>query len=87
MCKPALSLSYSVKYDGVLGRSLGLPESIVSASGDSQWTAGRISRLLQAKLDYVDHSYGELVRTISSRVTAVKKKAMIQIDEIAAALR
>jgi len=34
---PAISLSYSVKYQGIIGNDLGLNELVVDAKGDDRW--------------------------------------------------
>ena len=85
--KPAVSLAYSVKYDGIIGKDLRLPELVIPASGDARWDRGEISSSVDERLDYIAGNYGQLTSAIMEGVAALKKKAMIQIDQIAANLR
>ncbi|MCX6251120.1 MAG: polysaccharide pyruvyl transferase family protein [Bacteroidetes bacterium] len=82
MGKPAIALSYSVKYDGVIGKDLGLSNLIIEAKGDSCWNPGSISDLVDDKVNYIDNNYSQLSKFIHERAGVLKEKALIQIDEI-----
>jgi colanic acid/amylovoran biosynthesis protein len=82
MGKPAISLSYSVKYNGILGKDLGLEELVIEAKGDAHWNSGNISELINEKIDYIEMNYFNLTMFIREKVIRLKEKALIQIDDI-----
>lgn len=83
MLKPAISLSYSVKYKGVIGENLGMPDLIVEAKSDVLWGSGEIIELVMEKVDYVLTNYDEIISRIGIGVEKNKKLAMIQIEYVA----
>ncbi|RLL88082.1 hypothetical protein BG32_01990 [Mesotoga sp. HF07.pep.5.2.highcov] len=84
MGKPAISLSYSVKYRGVIGEGLGMKDLVIEARGDDLWESGKIVDLVMDKVDYVLSNYDSLVSRIKPAVEKNKKLAMGQIEDIAA---
>ena len=82
MGKPSVSLSYSVKYNGIIGMDLGFNELIIEANGDGRWGQGEISSAVDHKLDYIDNHYTDLLEDIQNRTINLKEKAMIQIHDI-----
>ncbi len=87
MGKPAISLSYSVKYKGVIGEGLGMKDLIIEARGDDLWESGKIVDLVMDKVDYVLSNYDFLVSRIKPAVEENKKLAMDQIEDIANKLK
>lgn len=87
MGKPAISLSYSVKYKGVIGEGLGMKDLIIEARGDALWESGKIVNLVHDKVDYVLSNYDSLVSRIKPAVEENKKLAMSQIEDIASKLK
>lgn len=83
MGKPAISLSYSVKYRGVIGEGLGMKDLVIEARGDDLWESGKIVDLVMDKVDYVLCNYDSLVSRIKPAVEENKKLAMSQIEDIA----
>ena len=83
MGKPAISLSYSVKYRGVIGEGLGMKDLVIEARGDDLWESGKIVDLVMDKVDYVLSNYDSLVSRIKPAVEENKKLAMSQIEDIA----
>lgn len=83
MGKPAISLSYSIKYDGIIGKELGFPELVIKADTPKLWQSGEIVNLVLDKVDYVMGRYHILKRKIQKHVEIQKKKALIQIEDIA----
>lgn len=73
--RPAISLSYSAKYDGVIGRGLGRGDLIVEADDDRLWESGRIAELVAEKTDYLLTHYGRLCGEIAERVAATRRTA------------
>lgn len=87
MGKPAISLSYSVKYKGVIGEGLGMNDLVIEAKGDDLWKSGKIADLVLEKVDYVFSNYDSLVSRIKPAVEENKKLAMAQIEDIARRLK
>lgn len=87
MGKPAISLSYSIKYKGVIGEGLGMNDLVIEAKGDDLWKSGKIVDLVLDKVDYVLANYESLVERIKPAVEENKKLAMAQIEDIARRLR
>ena len=85
--KPAISLSYSVKYKGVIGEGLGMKDLIIEARGDDLWESGKILNLVREKVEYVFSNYDSLVSRIKPAVEENKKLAMGQIEDIAARIK
>jgi len=84
MGKPALSLSYSVKYKGVIGDGLGFNNLIIEAKGDELWESGKIEQMTKEKIDYIIYNYDDLIKRIKPAVERNKRMAMKQIEEVAA---
>lgn len=75
MGKPAISLSYSKKYQGIIGTMLGRSDLIIEANDPQLWARGDIVRQTLAKADYVVANEDRLRSEI---VTAVdRQKAII----------
>ena len=87
MGKPAISLSYSVKYKGVIGEGLGMNDLVIESKGDDLWKSGKIVDLVLEKVDYVLANYESLVERINPAVEENKKLAMAQIEDIARRLK
>ena len=83
MLKPAISLSYSVKYKGVIGENLGMPDLIIESKSDVLWGSGELVELVMNKVDYVLMNYDEIISRISIGVDRNKKLAMVQIEYVA----
>ena len=83
MLKPAISLSYSVKYKGVIGENLGMPDLIIEAKSDVLWSSGNLVELVMNKVDYVLMNYDEIISRIDIGVEKNKKLAMTQIEYVA----
>lgn len=63
MGKPAISLAYSIKYDGVIGDGLSIPELIIEKN-ESNWTSFQLCKLLMEKIDMIESSYEDIVEKI-----------------------
>ena len=73
--RPAIALSYSAKYEGVIGRGLGRSDLIIEANDDKLWESGRIVELVADKTNYVLTRYDHLCHEIVERVTAARQQA------------
>lgn len=83
MLKPAIALSYSVKYEGVISENLGIPDLIIEAKSDILWSSDEIVELVMNKVDYVLMNYDEITSRIGIGVEKNKKLAMVQIKYVA----
>ena len=83
MLKPAISLSYSVKYQGVIGENLGMPDLIIESKSDVIWSSGEIVELVMEKVEYVLRNYDDIVSRIDVGMEKNKKLAMSQIEYVA----
>lgn len=76
MGRPALSLSYSIKYAGVIGRSIGRDDLIIEADEEVLWESGRIVEMVEQRCDYIFSNYTQLCSRISERIE--EQKALIE---------
>jgi colanic acid/amylovoran biosynthesis protein len=79
MGRSALSLSYSVKYGGVIGDSFGRQDLVLPcAKGqipDSDWSDGSLAERILAKVDYILANRVRLEREIKEAVARQKELA------------
>lgn len=87
MLKPAISLSYSVKYRGVIGEGLGMKDLVIEAKGGDLWESGDIVDMVMDRVDYVLNNYDRLIERIKPAVEESKRMAMAQIEDIAKKLK
>ena len=87
MLKPAISLSYSVKYRGVIGEGLGMKDLVIEAKGDELWKSGNIVDMVVDRIDYVLNNYDSLVERIKPAVEESRRMAMVQIEDVAKKLK
>lgn len=83
MGKPAVSLAYSVKYQGVIEDTLGIKNLLVKATQENQWALGIISDEVKLKVDYILKNYERIQMEIKEAVNKSKEKALYQINHIA----
>ena len=69
MRKPAISVSYSIKYDGVISEGLNLRELVVEANDSTLWENGEIDNIILEKVDYIMGNYKNLRRKIDTSVS------------------
>lgn len=81
MGKPAIALSYSSKYYGVIGQGLEMENLIIEAKNDSIWKEN-IDELVEQKIDYIKENYDELVTKIKENVNKCKNIAKKDIKSI-----
>jgi colanic acid/amylovoran biosynthesis protein len=80
MRKPAISISYSVKYDGVIGTDLNMPELIIDKD---VFESDGLAAAVDKKLDYVTENYDRLIKEISDTMHDIEKKAEDMIEDVA----
>lgn len=82
MKKPAISLAYSEKYSGVIGRGLGLHELIIDSRNRVWGDDSEIINEVDKKINMVQNSYDELRETIGAKVGACREMVEDQIKFI-----
>ncbi|MHC1749578.1 MAG: polysaccharide pyruvyl transferase family protein [Cellulosilyticaceae bacterium] len=80
MRKPAISLSYSVKYEGVIGSGLDMKELVIECANEELWTTGQVSKQVAEKVDYVLKHYERLIYKINQNVTTTSEMAIKQLE-------
>jgi colanic acid/amylovoran biosynthesis protein len=83
MLKPAISLSYSLKYKGIVGGGLGLNDLIIEARGNELWSTGKIVEEVKDRIEYVLLNYDDLISGIRPAVKKNKQMAIAQIEDVA----
>lgn len=66
--KPAISLSYSVKYSGVIGSGLDMNELIIECANVELWESHRIVDLVLEKAKYLFSNYNHILVEIDKNV-------------------
>jgi colanic acid/amylovoran biosynthesis protein len=82
MGKPAICLSYSPKYKGVIGDSIGRYDLVVEANDSKLWIEGNIVDLVVEKYKYMITNYDYLRNEIKSSVVAQKLLVENALNEI-----
>lgn len=72
MGKPAICLSYSNKYQGVIGDSLERSDLIIDARNNADWISGKISIELTSKIEYLFRSYEIIQQQIKEKIIVNK---------------
>lgn len=83
MRKPAISISYSVKYDGVIGKDLGLGELIVKGDNKELWLSNKVANDTIDKIDLVLNNYENIATKIDKSVLESEKNINIMMKDIA----
>lgn len=82
MKKPALCLSYSIKYAGVIG-GLGFNDLIIEANDDKIWNENTIISLILEKINYLLKNYDSIITRIDTQIKNEKILSLKQIKDIA----
>lgn len=83
MGKPAISLSYSVKYNGVLAKGMALPELVVDAQGTEKWTDMKVAREVGQRIEMIESGYGAISEQVKKGTAQCRDMALEQIERIA----
>ncbi|CEI73363.1 polysaccharide pyruvyl transferase family protein [Romboutsia hominis] len=87
MKKPAISISYSVKYNGVIGEGLGLKELIVRGEKDTLWKSGIVKDECLDKIQYIMNNYNTILEDIQIKVDECEERVKVMIEDISNNLR
>lgn len=82
--KPAISLSYSTKFRGVIGDSLDQQVLVIEADQDALWSSGEIVDRVCEKVDGLWSDYAGLCDRIRNRVKELQQQVSSTLDRIAA---
>ncbi len=82
MKKPAICLSYSPKYKGVIADGLNMHDLVIEAKSDEIWK-NDIAEIVLDKTDYIDKNYFSLQKKIKSNVEECKVRVSDTLNEIA----
>ena len=85
MGKPALSLSYSVKYEGVISKGLSLPKLVIDTAlniNNDKWKKREVAILVKEKIEYILEDYQGLVKEINGNVGRCKNSIYIKLKDI-----
>lgn len=69
--KPAISLSYGVKYKGVISDGLSMSKLVIEKNTD-MWDDFKVFRLISKKIEFIESNYKELQNKIKSNVQSCK---------------
>ena len=72
MGKPAISLSYSAKYKGVIGMNLGRNDLIIESNNAQLWDTGKIIPLINEKIAYLVKNHTAICADIKEKVEIQK---------------
>ena len=82
MRKPAISLSYSIKYSGVIGDGLDLNNLVIECKDSKLWQEGKVSQMVEEKVEYVLNNYDDLVDKIDSNVRQTTNKTKEELKNL-----
>ena len=82
MGKPAIALSYSVKYQGVIGGSLKRKDLVIEAKDNNLWESGKIIDEVDKKINYIVENKINLEKEIQQRVKVMKEELKQVIKKI-----
>ena len=83
MGKPAIALSYSAKYKGVIGMNLNRTDLIIESDNEDLWNNLSIVDLIMEKIHYTQQNYEKITREIQEKVSEQKKLVEQTFDTIA----
>ncbi len=83
MGKPAVSLSYSAKYEGVIGKNLQRSDLIIDANNPELWATKQILALIHQKVQYLLENYKLLNTEIETKISEQKNLLTQNIDKLA----
>jgi colanic acid/amylovoran biosynthesis protein len=86
MGKPAISIAYSIKYNGVVGEAFGMQHLIVNGAGNKLWENEQVCNEVKNTVSIMLSDYPNLVENIKNKLIEVKTDANVQIDKICSVL-
>ena len=86
MGKPAICLSYSSKYKGVIAEGLKMNNLVIEAKNEELWQSGIVD-IVNEKVDYVEKNYDDLTKKIKENVSNCQEIVKKTLDEIATIIK
>lgn len=86
MLKPAICISYTYKFNGVIGKELG-NNYLVIDSNDNLWKNDSISNELEKRFNFLLPDYDSVVGGLRDKIKMAKIKSYLQIKSIAKIVR
>ncbi len=87
MGKPSISLSYSVKYRGVIGDNLGRNDLIIEANDPKLWENGEIANIILDKVKYILNEYTLLTSEIETKVKEQQELVNTALNDVVSNLK
>lgn len=78
---PAICLSYSKKFKGVISDGLNCPELVIDAVSDDFWKFELVDEVL-SKINYIEENYDKLIFHIKNEVKNCQNKTIQMLNEI-----
>ena len=78
--KPAISLSYSVKYKWIISDDMLLPELVVESKWTELWKSWEVVEKAISAIDYLDSNYEEMIKRIEVSLKKVEDLSIENID-------
>jgi len=78
--KPAISLSYSVKYKWIISDDMGLPELVVESKWEEKWINWEVVKNTISAIDFVNKNYQDLEKKIKKSVDEAKDLSIENIN-------
>ena len=82
MGTPALALSYSAKYKGVIGMNLDRNDLIIESHNEQLWQSGKIVGLILEKMHYISNNYDRLSQEIAAKIEIQKQLVTQNFNQI-----
>ena len=81
MGRPAICLSYSPKYKGVIAEGLKMSDLVIESKGNEIWEKNIVD-LVKEKTKYIDKEYEKIQKNINNNVNDCKKIVSSNLDNI-----
>jgi len=82
MGTPAIALSYSAKYKGVIGMNLDRNDLIIESHDEQLWQSGKIVELIIEKMLYISNNYDRLSQEITEKIKMQKQLVTENFNQI-----
>ena len=80
--KPAICLSYSIKYSGVIGKELNMQDLIIECSGAKYWDNNYVSRKIADLVQDLLKSYESIRSLIAMNIPNLQSKIKNEINDL-----
>ena len=81
MGRPAICISYSQKYNGVIARGLKMKKLVIEAKDDKIWNNKIVKEVIN-RTEYIDDNYDEIKNNIKKEVSKCQKQVNNMLEKI-----